>query len=153
MTWCAGARPDRVRRGARRRLLRPVPALSRAPTAHRCPATAASRSAKRGGLPERPMGADCKSAAVMLRGFESLTRHYDHRVLGPGGQNRSSRGTPRSERGHGRRSCGSDSRPPRVPLVAPIAQSAERLHGKEKVKGSIPFRGSNAAGADGSRLC
>lgn len=26
--------------------------------------------------------------------------------------------------------------------VAPIAQSAERLHGKEKVKGSIPFRGS-----------
>ncbi len=27
-------------------------------------------------------------------------------------------------------------------LVAPIAQSAERLHGKEKVKGSIPFRGS-----------
>lgn len=32
---CAGARPDRVRRGARRRLLRPVPALSRAPAAHR----------------------------------------------------------------------------------------------------------------------
>ena len=29
--------------------------------------------------------------------------------------------------------------------VAPIAQSAERLHGKEKVKGSIPFRGSIAA--------
>ena len=29
----------------------------------RRPATAASRSAKRGGLPERPMGADCKSAA------------------------------------------------------------------------------------------
>ena len=27
---------------------------------------------------------------------------------------------------------------------APIAQSAERLHGKEKVKGSIPFRGSFA---------
>ena len=26
--------------------------------------------------------------------------------------------------------------------AAPIAQSAERLHGKEKVKGSIPFRGS-----------
>ena len=119
----------------------------------RRPATATSRSAKRGGLPERPMGADCKSAAVMLRGFESLTRHYGHRVLGPGGQNRSPRGTPRGERGHGGRSCSSDSRPPRVPLVAPIAQSAERLHGKEKVKGSIPFRGSNAAGADGPRLC
>src|SRR5699024_9242667 len=27
-------------------------------------------------------------------------------------------------------------------LVAPIAQSAERFHGKEKVKGSIPFWGS-----------
>ncbi len=27
---------------------------------------------------------------------------------------------------------------------APIAQSAERLHGKEKVNGSIPFGGSKA---------
>jgi hypothetical protein len=26
---------------------------------------------------------------------------------------------------------------------APIAQSAERLHGKEKVNGSIPFGGSH----------
>ena len=31
-----------------------------------------------------------------------------------------------------------------VTALAPIAQSAERLHGKEKVKGSIPFRGSLA---------
>ena len=30
----------------------------------------------------------------------------------------------------------------KVVYAAPIAQSAERLHGKEKVKGSIPFRGS-----------
>src|SRR5699024_4256999 len=29
--------------------------------------------------------------------------------------------------------------------AAPIAQSAERLHGKEKVKGSIPYRGSTPA--------
>ena len=34
----------------------------------RRPATAASRSAKRGGLPERPMGADCKSAAECYGG-------------------------------------------------------------------------------------
>ena len=44
------------------------------------------------------------------------------------------------------RSCASDDGPARVPLVAPIAQSAERLHGKEKVKGSIPFRGSRSGG-------
>ena len=37
--------------------------------------------------------------------------------------------------------------------VAPIAQSAERLHGKEKVKGSIPFRGSDTAGAHRPPLC
>lgn len=28
-------------------------------------------------------------------------------------------------------------------LLAPIAQSAERLHGKEKVYGSIPYWGSD----------
>ena len=37
------------------------------------------------------------------------------------------------------------SRVDKLIRVAPIAQSAERLHGKEKVKGSIPFRGSIAA--------
>jgi hypothetical protein len=30
--------------------------------------------------------------------------------------------------------------------TAPIAQSAERLHGKEKVYGSIPYWGSDGAG-------
>lgn len=33
------------------------------------------------------------------------------------------------------------SNPPQVAL-APIAQTVERLHGKEKVNGSIPFGGS-----------
>ena len=83
----------------------------------------------------------------MLRGFESLTRHGDHldRTSPPG--------EDRSERSHGGTNCQSDSDLPRIRLVAPIAQSAERLHGKEKVKGSIPFRGSDAAGAYGPRLC
>ncbi|CAK7281782.1 hypothetical protein SGPA1_12575 [Streptomyces misionensis JCM 4497] len=31
--------------------------------------------------------------------------------------------------------------------LAPIAQSAERLHGKEKVNGSIPFWGSGVRGS------
>ena len=31
--------------------------------------------------------------------------------------------------------------------LAPIAQSAERLHGKEKVNGSIPFWGSGVTGS------
>ena len=76
----------------------------------------------------------------MLRGFESLTRHGDHldRTSPPG--------EDRSERSHGGTNCQSDSDLPRIRLVAPIAQSAERLHGKEKVKGSIPFRGSHSGG-------
>ena len=32
-------------------------------------------------------------------------------------------------------------------LRAPIAQQAERLHGKEKVNGSIPFWGSDVRGS------
>ncbi len=73
----------------------------------------------------------------MLRGFESLTRHGDHSLIPP-----RQPGEARSERSHGGTNCQSDSDLPRIRLVAPIAQSAERLHGKEKVKGSIPFRGS-----------
>ena len=44
-------------------------------------------------------------------------------------------------------------RPCNLARAAPIAQSAERLHGKEKVKGSIPFRGSAGARGGGSPLC
>ena len=84
----------------------------------------------------------------MLRGFESLTRHADHSLIAP-----HPCGEGRSERSHGGPNCQSSSDLPRIRLVAPIAQSAERLHGKEKVKGSIPFRGSDAAGAYGPRLC
>ena len=51
-------------------------------------------------------------------------------------------GAGRSERSHAEPDCESKTDLLKIPLVAPIAQSAERLHGKEKVKGSIPFRGS-----------
>ena len=77
----------------------------------------------------------------MLRGFESLTRHADHSLIAP-----RHLGEARSERSHGGPNCQSGSDLPRIRLVAPIAQSAERLHGKEKVKGSIPFRGSRSGG-------
>ena len=73
-------------------------------------------------------------------------------LLRQGGQGRPA-GRCGSERGHAGPDCHGKSDPHKISFVAPIAQSAERLHGKEKVKGSIPFRGSNAAGADGPRLC
>ena len=34
----------------------------------------------------------------------------------------------------------------KIPLAAPLAQSVERFHGKEKVNGSIPLGGSVDAG-------
>ena len=34
-----------------------------------------------GGLPERPMGADCKSVGECLRRFKSFTRHQLRREL------------------------------------------------------------------------
>ena len=37
-----------------------------------------------------------------------------------------------------------------LPSAAPIAQSVERFHGKEKVNGSIPFGGSKGQAADQS---
>ena len=85
-----------------------------------------------GGLPEWPKGADCKSAAECF-----------------GGSNPSpateGRACPRStcENPLRVRDCRKVRCSTRVSPVAPIAQSAERLHGKEKVKGSIPFRGSD----------
>ncbi len=65
-----------------------------------------------------------------LRGFESLSRHgFSEKKI-------------ESEVPLADRICEADFGRVKVFLVAPIAQSAEHLHGKEKVKGSIPFRGS-----------
>src|SRR5690606_37623607 len=95
-------------------------------------------STDQGGLPERPKGADCKSAAECFAGSN------------PAPATRAPARTPRGAPGRWR--PGGVSGPPlrgdeahvlpisfRVPgactlvSAAPIAQSAERLHGKEKV--------------------
>ena len=81
-----------------------------------------------GRLPERPKGADCKSAGIAFIGSNPIPATHDAppllwwgavfaEILSTGVQ---------------------------YAVVAPIAQSAERFHGKEKVKGSIPFWGSSA---------
>ncbi|AKZ57499.1 hypothetical protein SAM23877_4454 [Streptomyces ambofaciens ATCC 23877] len=51
--------------------------------------------------------------------------------------------------GHGRRNGFGRTAGDRVmsSSLAPIAQSAERLHGKEKVYGSIPYWGSGVKGS------
>src|SRR5699024_7619090 len=85
-----------------------------------------------GRLPERPKGADCKSAGIAY-----------------GGSNPSS-ATAEGPCDPKHRGCPPELPPGRevgkVHRVALIAQSAERLHGKEKVKGSIPFQGSDGCG-------
>ncbi len=86
--------------------------------------------AEHGGVPEWPKGADCKSAAECFGGSNPSPATVSVR--------------PRSacEVLLSSADCESDPGSIRLFRVAPIAQSAERLHGKEKVKGSIPFRGS-----------
>ena len=59
-----------------------------------------ARGDRRGGVPEWPKGADCKSAGDSLRRFESFPHHSFER--------------------------------------AGVAQSAERVLGKDEVTGSIP---------------
>ena len=87
-----------------------------------------------GGLPERPMGADCKSVGVCLRRFESFTRHGgSHEGWNPGFG-------PRVF--HRLRICPTERFSCIVDALAPIAQSVERLHGKEKVCSSILHGGS-----------
>ena len=67
-------------------------------------------------MSERPKEADCKSAGLRLRRFESFSRH-------------------------GAR-IGNDTECPYN--QAPLAQTVERFHGKEEVFGSIPEGGSAA---------
>ena len=89
-----------------------------------------------GEVPEWPKGADCKSAGVSLRRFESSPLHAA--TLRRCGS--SSVGRARAFQARGR---GFDSR---LPLVASscahVAQSAEHFLGKEEVTGSNPVVGS-----------
>ena len=86
--------------------------------------------AEQGGVPEWPKGADCKSAAECFGGSNPSPATVP---VQPGSA---------CEDLLSRADCESGPNSIRLFRVAPIAQSAERLHGKEKVKGSIPFRGS-----------
>src|SRR5699024_9617481 len=117
-----------------RRYAVPGPA-SRGRPAWRRPAP--PEACRRGRLPERPKGADCKSAGIAYVGSNpSPATAEDPR-------------DPRPPRISVIRSTGTSQELPagyglcKVNRVALIAQSAERLHGKEKVKGSIPFQGSD----------
>ena len=111
-----------------------------------------------GGIPKRPTGADCKSAGLRLRWFESTSLHHFGLV------ETSCSATGCNAAGGSR--CGSSSTvepqpsklmvrvrfpspaPLNVPcgsritrfhIVAHVAQSVEHLLGKEEVEGSIPF--------------
>ncbi len=98
------------------------------------------------------MGADCKSAAECYGGSNPSPATMIARSTGLV-MISALTGAGRSERSHAEPDCESKTDLLKIPLVAPIAQSAERLHGKEKVKGSIPFRGSDTAGAKRPPLC
>ena len=81
-----------------------------------------------GGVPEWPKGADCKSAGVSLRRFESFPHHLVAR-----GRSSVGRASAFQAEGHGFE--------PRRPL-ARVAQSVERVLGKDEVTGSIPVASS-----------
>jgi hypothetical protein len=95
-----------------------------------------------GEVPERPKGADCKSAGVRLRRFESSPLHTgDVGASDPPVRQRgsSSVGRARAFQARGR---GFDSRLPLVASCAHVAQAAEHFLGKEEVTGSNPVVGS-----------
>ena len=109
----------------------------------------------RGEVPERPKGADCKSAGERLRRFESSPLHSERAKDGNRKMRRgsSSDGRARAFQARGR---GFDSR---LPLVAAsvgimigecahVAQVAEHFLGKEEVTGSNPVVGSGNGGVD-----
>ena len=96
-----------------------------------------------GGVPERPKGADCKSAGIRLRWFESTPLHQE-----------SSEAPARGNSSVGRASAfqaecrGFESRFPlnrRTGESALLAQSAERVLGKDEVSSSILEEGSSTA--------
>ena len=105
----------------------------------------------RGEVPERPKGADCKSAGERLRRFESSPLHSEReRVRNDETMRRgsSSVGRARAFQARGR---GFDSRLPLVTVTnvgnacAHVAQAVEHFLGKEEVTGSNPVMGSGRA--------
>jgi hypothetical protein len=124
-----------------------------------------------GEVPKWPKGADCKSAGVRLRGFKSSPPHHCRGCLEAGfyrgwaEKDAATRGTrssavPRLRKVHGvLRSGGNSSAVERQPsklgvagsnpvsrsrsrVCAHVAQSVERVLGKDEVSGSIPDMGS-----------
>jgi hypothetical protein len=93
----------------------------------------------RGEVPERPKGADCKSAGKRLRRFESSPLHHDAANPISVRRGSSSVGRARAFQARGR---GFDSRLPLVASCAHVAQAAEHFLGKEEVTGSNPVVGS-----------
>src|SRR5262245_40045560 len=97
----------------------------------------------RGEVPERPKGADCKSAGKRLRRFESSPLHFGAAdpipAVGLVRRGSSSVGRARAFQARGR---GFDSRLPLVPTYAHVAQAVEHFLGKEEVTGSNPVVGS-----------
>ena len=102
--------------------------------------------AHRGEVPERPKGADCKSAGERLRRFESSPLHSTVLTTRCGS---SSGGRARAFQARGR---GFDSRLPLQPVCAHVAQSAEHFLGKEEVTGSIPVVGLGHGKAAGCAI-
>ena len=96
------------------------------------------RSRVDGGVPEWLKGADCKSAGVSLRRFESFLHHsglgrvLDGRPVGKRVRGCSSVGRASAFQAEGR---GFESRRP----LARVAQLVERVLGKDEVSGSIPL--------------
>ena len=97
-----------------------------------------------GEVPEWPKGADCKSAAVRLRRFESCPLHHHAGIAQLVEREPSKLGVAGS-------SPVSRSISVLGPAAAQVAQSVEHVLGKDEVIGSIPIVGSNRRrlGADG----
>ncbi len=114
---------------------------------------------RRGEIPERSKGADCKSAAVVLRRFESSSPHH-HRDGAVGGRrlrrgSGGSRSLTPAGRGWRGSSSGVEHQPSKLRVAGsnPVSRSmaslqgprgsvVEHFLGKEGVTGSIPVVGS-----------
>ena len=118
-----------------------------------------------GEVPKWPKGADCKSAGVRLRGFKSSPPHHCSGCHEPGSgrgwaeKGAATRGTRGSKVEKGSALSGNSSAVERQPsklgvagsnpvsrsksrACAHVAQSVERVLGKDEVSGSIPDMGS-----------
>ena len=97
-----------------------------------------------GEVPEWPKGADCKSAGVSLRRFESSPLHMicgEHQVTNDiAGIAQLARASAFQAEGRGFESRFPLSNDDGV-LGAQVAQSAEHILGKDEVGGSIPLLG------------